>query len=68
VANTRHTARNSGTMIPTSYLPEREGGLGAKSPNTVEMARMHERMSCKPNHCACPQQGRPLTSIVSHLT
>jgi len=32
-------------MIPTSYLPERERGHGAKSPSTVEKARMHVRMS-----------------------
>jgi len=32
-------------MILTSYLPEREGGQGAKSPSTVETAQMHVRMS-----------------------
>ena len=37
--------QNSGTMILTSYLPEKEGGQGAKSPSTVETARMHERIS-----------------------
>ena len=27
------------------YLPEREGGQGAKSPSTVEMAKVQLRMS-----------------------
>ena len=40
------TLKNSGIMILTyTYQRGREGGYGAKSPSTVEMAKVQLRMS-----------------------